>query len=160
VTDRSGLVARVHVGFERLMQHLSETHSDEFVELDVSMPQAKLLYLLAAAGEIHMSALAARLRVTLSTVSGAVDRLVARGLASRHDDPADRRQVVVAATPEGIALVERFRELNDAQLSTLLDALDDGQLGVVADAVEILAAAAATSAAPIQPTAIAQVDRP
>ncbi len=160
MTTRTDLVARVHVGYDRLMHQLSEMHSDEFVELDVSMPQAKLLYLLASAGEIHMSALAARLHVTLSTVSGAVDRLVARGLASRHDDPADRRQVVVGATPEGIALVERFRELNDAQLSALLDALDDRQLAVVADAVELLVAAAATSAVPTPPTATTEGDRP
>jgi DNA-binding MarR family transcriptional regulator len=143
---RTQLVERVQAGYDRLMHLLSEMHSTEFVELDISMPQAKLLYLLASASEVRMSALAARLHVTLSTVSGAVDRLVERGLASRHDDPADRRQVVVTATPEGIALIERFRELNETQLSSLLDALDDRQLAVVADALEVLADAAARSA--------------
>lgn len=143
--ERAQLIARVQSGYDRLMHLLSEMHSTEFVELDISMPQAKLLYLLASAGEVRMSALAVRLHVTLSTVSGAVDRLVERGLASRHDDPADRRQVLVTVTPDGIALIERFRELNEAQLSSLLDALDDRQLAVVAEGVEVLADTAARS---------------
>ena len=43
-----------------------------------------------------MSDLVARLGVSLSTVSGLVDRVVDHGLATRREDPADRRQVVVA----------------------------------------------------------------
>ena len=76
------------------------------------MPQAKLLYLLGVSGEMHMSDLVARLGVSLSTVSGLVDRIVDQGLATRRDDPADRRQVVVALTEQGTAFIDRFRELN------------------------------------------------
>ena len=76
------------------------------------MPQAKTLHLVAAEGRIRMSVLATRLGVTLSTVSGLVERLVEAGCVVRHDDPVDRRQVVVTLTPEGDALIERFRDLN------------------------------------------------
>ena len=68
------------------------------------MPQAKLLHLVARAAEIHMSDLVHALGVSLSTVSGLVDRLVDQGLATRRDDPADRRQVVVALTAAGHGL--------------------------------------------------------
>ena len=78
------------------------------------MPQAKLLYLLGASGELHMSDLVQRLGVSLSTVSGLVDRVVDHGLATRREDPADRRQVVVGLTPAGAAFIDRFRELNAA----------------------------------------------
>ena len=84
------------------------------------MAQAKVLYVVLAAGELRMSELAARLGVSSRTASGLVDRLVELGLLSRHDDPADRRQVVVATTPEAVALLERFRELNQRQLRELL----------------------------------------
>ena len=76
------------------------------------MPQAKLLYLLGAAGEMHMSELVARLGVSLSTVSGLVDRVVDHGLATRREDPVDRRQVVVSLTEQGTAFIDRFRDLN------------------------------------------------
>ena len=63
-----------------------------------------------------MSDLVARLGVSLSTVSGLVDRIVDQGLATRRDDPADRRQVVVALTEQGTAFLDRFRDLNAVQM--------------------------------------------
>ena len=84
------------------------------------MAQAKVLYVVIAAGELRMSELAARLGVGSSSASGLADRLVELGLLRRHDDPDDRRQVVVTTTPEAVALLERFRELNQRQLRELL----------------------------------------
>ena len=69
-----------------------------FAEVDITMPQAKTLYAVGVSGEIHMSALVTRLGVSLSTVSGLVERLGDAGFATRHDDPADRRQVGGAIT--------------------------------------------------------------
>jgi MarR family transcriptional regulator, organic hydroperoxide resistance regulator len=110
------------------MHRMASSHAPEFLEIAITMPQAKLLYLLGAAGDLHMSELTTRLGVSLSTVSGLVDRVVEAGLASRHDDPADRRQVVVALTPAGAAFIDRFRELNARQMRDLLDLLDDQEL--------------------------------
>jgi DNA-binding MarR family transcriptional regulator len=132
------LIDRIRAGHERLMQRMSVVHAEDFVAIGISMPQAKALYLVVSAGAIHMSDLAARLRVTLSTVSGLVDRLVEGGLASRHDDPADRRQVVVTPTPAGARLIERFRELNERDLLSLLELLSDEELTTVAAALEAL----------------------
>ncbi len=56
------------------MQRLADSHAPEFLEIDITMPQAKLLYLLGASGDLHMSDIVARLGVSLSTVSGLVDR--------------------------------------------------------------------------------------
>jgi DNA-binding MarR family transcriptional regulator len=85
--------------------------------------------------------------VSLSTVSGLVDRLVDQGLVSRHHDPADRRQVVVAATPAGVALVDRFRQLGVGELQELLMDLSDEELGDVRRAFEALDRAIARAAA-------------
>lgn len=106
------------------------------------MPQAKTLHLVATEGQIRMSVLATRLGVTLSTVSGLVDRLVEAHCVSRHDDPADRRQVVVTLTAEGQALIERFRDLNHRQLRGLLELMADDDLRAMAKAVTALARAA------------------
>ena len=124
------------------MQRLADSHAPEFLEIDITMPQAKLLYLLGASGDLHMSAIVARLGVSLSTVSGLVDRVVDHGLATRRDDPADRRQVVVALTPRGAEFIDRFRELNARQMRELLAVVDDAELACVRDALEALAQAA------------------
>jgi len=124
------------------MQRLADSHTPEFLEIAVTMPQAKLLYLLGAAGELHMSDLVHRLGVSLSTISGLVDRVVDQGLASRREDLADRRQVVVSLTAAGRDFIDRFRELNTRQMRELLELIGDQDLACVRDALAVLSTAA------------------
>ena len=140
---------------EQLMHRLADNHAPEFLEIAITMPQAKLLYLLGASGDRHMSDLVARLGVSLSTVSGLVDRIVDQGLAHRREDVVDRRQVVVGLTPAGAAFIDRFRELNNRQVRALLDHVADEdlervRLGLAAmnRAADRLAATATPSASP------------
>jgi len=137
------VVDEVIAGYETLMQRLADSHAPEFLEIAITMPQAKLLYLLGAAGDLHMSDLVHRLGVSLSTISGLVDKVVDQGLASRREDPADRRQVVVALTPAGREFIDRFRELNARQMRELLELLGDQDLARVRDALAALSTAAA-----------------
>ena len=135
---RSVVVDEVIAGYEALMHRLAESHAPEFLEIAITMPQAKLLYLVALSGELHMSTLVQRLGVSLSTVSGLVDKVVDHGLATRREDPADRRQVLVGLTPEGAAFIDRFRELNARQMRELLDELDVADLALLRDAFAAL----------------------
>lgn len=141
-TDRDSAVDEVIAGFDALMHRLADSHAPEFLEIAVTMSQAKLLYVLGASGDLHMSDLVLRLGVSLSTVSGLVDRIVDQGLAHRRDDAADRRQVVVGLTPAGTAFIDRFRELNARQMRELLQLLDDEDLERVRGALVALARAA------------------
>jgi DNA-binding MarR family transcriptional regulator len=124
------------------MRRLAGGHATEFLEIDVTMPQAKVLYLVAAAGELRMSDLVGQLGVSLSTVSGLVDRIVDHGLAVRREDATDRRHVVVSLTAAGRTFVDRFHELNAAQVRALLRLLDDDDLNHVARATDALGDAA------------------
>jgi DNA-binding MarR family transcriptional regulator len=139
---RASAIEEVIAGHELLMRRLSEGHAPDFLEIDITMPQAKVLYLLGAVGELHMSELVARLGVSLSTVSGLVDRIVDHGLATRRDDPADRRQVVVGLTSSGRDFINRFRELNARQMRAMASVLDDEDLELVRLALAVLGRAA------------------
>ena len=121
------------------MHRLIEGHAPEFTEVGVTMAQAKVLYVVAAAGELRMSELASRLGVGMSAASEQVDRLVDLGFLTRRSDAADRRQVVVTTTPAAVELLERFRELNQRQLRELLERLDADELAVVDRSIEIFA---------------------
>ena len=118
----------------------------EFAEVGVTMAQAKVLYVIAAAETLRMSELAARLGVSMSTASGVVDRLVEVGLLERRADAADRRQVIVALTDGGADTLQHMRELNHHQMRTLLERLSDEELSVIERAIEILDAAATPGA--------------
>ena len=79
-------------------------------EFDVSPMGVKLLQVLEPGGEMPMSALAERVYCDASNVTGMVDRLEARGLLERRDDPRDRRVKRIALTDEGVAVRERVLE--------------------------------------------------
>lgn len=130
-------IAAIVAGYEKLMAGYP-TEGAVFLDVGITMAQAKVLFLVEAVGELHMSQLVGRLGVSLSTVSGLVERLVEHGLVSRRDDPADRRQVVVGATSDGAALVDRFRQLGVGQLNELLMVLTDGELDDVRRGLEAL----------------------
>src|SRR5512144_589556 len=129
---------RVVAAFDALMHRIMATHAPELSALDMTMSQTKAMYLVVASGPLRMSELAHRLGVTNSTATGQVDRLVELGLLARHEDPADRRQVVVTPTAEGEATLERFRELNSRRMREMLARLDAADLPTVERAVTLL----------------------
>jgi DNA-binding MarR family transcriptional regulator len=119
------------------MQRLVVAHAPEFTEVSITMAQAKVLYVVMAAGRLRMSELAARLGIGSSSASELADRLVEIGLLERHHAEDDRRQVVVSATADAVALLERFRELNQRQLRELLAQLDADELAVIERSFEV-----------------------
>src|SRR6187431_1472701 len=138
--------------FEVLQHRLMAVHAPEFTSVDLTMAQAKLLYVVTASGELSMSEIANRLGVTISTASGAVDHLVSVGLLSRVDDPANRRQVVVSITPFGLETLEQLRELSTRQLRALFEVVGDDDLAVIERSIRILADAVESIATPTSPT--------
>jgi MarR family transcriptional regulator, organic hydroperoxide resistance regulator len=148
--DRTAAVERIVDTLEVLMLRQMREHAPELVDIVITMAQTKALYLLVAVGELRMSDLAARLGVTSSTATGLVDRLVELGLATRRE-AADRRQVVIAATDEARSLMERFRELNAAQMRRLLAHVDSADLPVIERAFGLILAAADSAAGDAHP---------
>lgn len=145
-------IERVLLVFERFMNGMMSSHAPEFADIGVTMAQAKVLYVLAAAEALRMSELATRLGISMSTASGAVDRLVDLDLIERRADPSDRRQVYVAVTAAGSEVLERMRELNTRQMRELLTRLSRADIAAVERAIEVLSKAAGLQAPPIVAT--------
>jgi DNA-binding MarR family transcriptional regulator len=143
--------------FDGLMHRLMATHAPELNAIELTMSQTKAMYLVIASGPMRMSELAARLHVTNSTATGQADRLVELGLLERREDPADRRQVVVSATPHAEQILERFRELNSRRMREMLARIDAADLPTVERALSILDAAVAAEAS--EPTATTKGNR-
>lgn len=148
---------RVVAAFDVLMHRIMATHALELHAVDLTMSQTKAMYLVVASGPLRMSELAHRLGVTNSTATGQVDRLVELGLLLRHEDPSDRRQVVVTATSEGEEALERFRELNSRRMREMLGRIGAADLPTVERAVALLDAAITAEAS--APTTATEGDR-
>lgn len=110
----------------------------EWLEVDLTMSQVKVLFLVYAAESASMGQLAGSLGVTLSTVTGIVDRLVEHGLLVREEDPHDRRLVVCRLTATGSATAERLQIAGRSRMRAVLDQLAAADLRRVAEGLEVL----------------------
>jgi DNA-binding MarR family transcriptional regulator len=86
----------------------------------LTVPQHRLLVLVAADGPRRTGALAEDLGVNQSNVSRLVDRLSSQGLARRAQDPEDGRASLVDVTAAGRAVLEAVNELRMAELRRIV----------------------------------------
>lgn len=121
---------------------LPHTLPSEWIELDVTMHQLKMLLLLYTDGPLSVGSLASWLRIALPTVSGVLNRLERRGLMQRQRDKADRRLVICQLTEKGYELVDRLWELGSARLIKLLETMTMEQLRTVSETMALLHASA------------------
>jgi DNA-binding MarR family transcriptional regulator len=75
---------------------------------ELTIPQFRLLKLVASTNIDSISEVAAFSKVTNAAASKAVDRLVKRGLIQRTESTSDRRVSQLSLTGEGDRLLERF----------------------------------------------------
>lgn len=134
--------------FQSLMRHVSDTHAPEFLGVELTMAQAKVLYVVSLRPGMTMSALATEVGVGLSAASGIVDRLVASRYIDRREGPADRRQQLLTVTPAGAAALDRMRELRAEMMRRLLAELVPAELRALRDGIAALDRAAQHLAEP------------
>jgi DNA-binding MarR family transcriptional regulator len=124
-----------------LQRLFTEDRSNPLFSSHLTMPQLRILLLIGADGASGRD-LATATGVSLGTMTGMVDRLVAGGLAARREDPKDRRVRRVELTDAGRHLVDTIVTAGAERQRRLLARLDDGELSVVEQAVRLMVAAA------------------
>jgi DNA-binding MarR family transcriptional regulator len=87
-----------------------------------------LAVLWARNGPVPQREIVGELKVSRPTVSGLVETLVAEGHVTATPDPSDKRQVLVALTPAGLAMTERLVRDNTERLRETFGALSDDEL--------------------------------
>lgn len=86
----------------------------------VTLPQFRVLVLLATRGPQRSGDLARAVGVHPSTFSRSADRLVAGGWVRRVDNPESRREVLVELTPQGADLVDDVTARRRRELAEVL----------------------------------------
>ncbi|SEN35775.1 DNA-binding transcriptional regulator, MarR family [Nonomuraea pusilla] len=121
--EREDLITRITETQRDLGRLLARQQSALFSS-NLTMRQLKVVVLLACSGSASGQDLAHALGVSLGTVTGIVDRLVAQGLTTRHEDPHDRRVRRVELTPRGAELVEQINSTGLEQYRRIMAHLD------------------------------------
>jgi DNA-binding MarR family transcriptional regulator len=105
---------------------------------DLTITQLSALTSLELSGALTPRELAEAERVQPPTLTKIVAKLEERGLVQRSPHPTDGRQVILAASESGRAVVAEHRRTRDEWLAKQLIALTPEEREVLAKAAEIL----------------------
>jgi DNA-binding MarR family transcriptional regulator len=102
---------------------------------EISLTAASTLSTLDRTGARRLTDLAVIEGVTQPSMSVLVTGLEQAGLAERRPDPADKRVVLVALTPEGYDYIRARRRAGAGTFADLIDKLPDDEAAALAAAV-------------------------
>lgn len=105
---------------------------------DLTVTQLSALTSLQLAGALTPRELADVERVQPPTMTKIVAKLEERGLVQRTPHPTDGRQVILAATEGGRAVLDQFERVRDEWLAHRLAELTEAERDTLRQAAEIL----------------------
>ena len=94
-------------------------------EMDVSMQQLGLLFLIQSENGKPMKYYGERMMISRPNLTVMADRLIAEGLVERGEDPEDRRVVILRITEKGAARLAQHQEQAIKVLSNRFEAFED-----------------------------------
>lgn len=95
------------------------------VEDRVTLPQLRVLMLIANRGGLNLNSLAKAMDVHPSNASRACDRLVAAGLLARTESTIDRRNLLLELTAEGQRLIDDLSDHRRDAITQVLSRMPD-----------------------------------
>jgi len=133
-SDLSELATQVRLTCQRISRRVRFEGTHE-----VAPHQFSVMARLADTGDQTPTQIAEVERVSTPSITRTLNCLQDSGIITRTPHPTDGRQVMVSLTDEGRAIVLRTRRRRDSWMAERLATLDDDQLGIVRQAIEILA---------------------
>jgi DNA-binding MarR family transcriptional regulator len=123
VSEKSVEAQELSIMYLEILHKLNAAITPDWLHLDLTFQQMKVLYILKQKGPLKMSELHERLGVSMPTITGIVNRLIERRdgkpLLVRETSPGDRREVRARLTPAGLEVTEMVGELDENLLSDI-----------------------------------------
>lgn len=108
----------------------------------VTLPQFRVMVVLAGSGPMRMGALAQRVGAVPSTFSRSIDRMETGGWVRREHSPDSRREILIHLTPHGDQLVAHVTDRRRSEITEILAQLKPEDRQAVGRAFALFAAAA------------------
>ncbi|MDQ0177588.1 MarR family transcriptional regulator [Bacillus chungangensis] len=112
---------------------------EEWVKLDISMTQMKVLMLLNKEKEMKVSDVAEALHTSLSNMTGILDRLEGMQFVERFPSPIDRRSVLVRLTDKANQIFINLLASGHEKLQQAAATLTEEEKTIVKDGLRLLA---------------------
>ena len=130
----TALAATLRLSLMRLARRMRQQRADS----SLTLSQLATLATLERHGPLTPGELAAHEKVQPPSMTRLVASLEAAGVVTRTPHPTDGRQVLVAAAPQGLALLREDRRRRDAWLAQRLRDLPAEDLDVLRRAAVVL----------------------
>ena len=105
---------------------------------DLTVPQFRTLAFVDRNKGTSLSAVANHMGLTLPSTSRLVDGLIARGMLTREDNPADRRRVKLGVTNHGLTILETSRRGTLTYLADKMASLSTEDTEVIVKAMKAM----------------------
>jgi DNA-binding MarR family transcriptional regulator len=138
MTDRKTVLAELLEMQRCIQSRFMPGAASDWVRLELTTAQLKVLFCLAAAGEQPMGQLAHSLGVGLPAATSVVDKLVDAGLAEREHSATDRRVVLVRPSDRGLETITKLRTVQADAWRQVLSRIPEEDLPTVAASVRIM----------------------
>ena len=128
---------------ELLADMLSSLHRLEqkaiatFLPVPLTLSEVHLIEVVGKNAEHSMGDIARQLRITLPTLTAAVDRLVGKGMITRKRSETDRRRVAVALTDSGKVAYKRHKEFHERMVDDVF-ALEGVKVPLLLESMSVL----------------------
>ena len=136
--SRPELVSTIVQSYMELFIAMQFNAVSHWLMLELTFAQARALFILAARKELTVSQLAKLLGVGNPTASILVQQLVERGLVTRSEHTADRRQTIVRLSQKGAEIGAGRREAREKQWQRWLSNLTNDELNALARGLSAL----------------------
>ncbi len=134
------LASALRLAVMRLARRMRSERADS----SLTLSQMSALATLERTGPLTPRELAAQERVQPPSMTRITTALEVAGLVTRTDHPTDGRQVLLAASPAGVALLREDRRRRDVWLAQRLSELEPEDVLVLARAAQIIDSLAAS----------------
>ncbi|MCG3115459.1 MAG: MarR family transcriptional regulator [Candidatus Manganitrophus sp. SA1] len=129
-------IAKIVQSFRRIFKAIHQYSEEVLKEFGVTGPQLWLLKTLREEGGTSVGELSEKMYLHISTVSGIIDRLEAKGYVVRKREAPDRRVVTVHLTAAGKRIVDRAPEPSQGKLLYSLQTLSEKEVLEMHDALQ------------------------
>jgi DNA-binding MarR family transcriptional regulator len=136
--EREAIIEHIVTADKRFDRDLHAGWGRHWADVDLTMPQLKVLMVVANGRGVTMTHLARGLGMTLSTLTGVVDRLTNQCLVRREYAVHDRRSVLLYPTEKGSETFERLYQAGRENMRAILERLSLDDLRRVAQALDTL----------------------
>ena len=133
------VLSRAHAAVEAHARAHVATH-------ELTLPEFGILEVLYHKGRMLLGEVQRKILVSSGGITYLVDRLEARGLVERLENPADRRARFVSLTRQGEKLIQRIFQEHAQMLERALSGLDAGEQDDAIDLLRQLGTSAASLA--------------